>query len=228
MNKSSDFLSFVPIFSSLDKKILEKILEKGQQKFYPKNTYVFREEEPGSCLFIIISGKVKVSRGNNDGKEVILSLLQESEFFGEMSLLDGSERSADVITLEDTELFLLDRADFNDLLINHPEVGFALLKELSLRLRAADLKIKSLTLKDSEGKVATILIELADNYGKIKNGIVEIDKLPFQSDLASMAGTSRETISRTLHTFAKKGLVEIDGPKLRILDYEKFKELYNN
>jgi CRP-like cAMP-binding protein len=88
------------------------------------------------------------------------------------------------------------------------------------------MKIKSLSLKDAEGKVATVLLQLADDIGVIKQGIVEIEKLPLQQDLANMAGTSRETISRTLHSFAKKGLVELDGSKLKIMNYEQFKELF--
>jgi CRP-like cAMP-binding protein len=89
------------------------------------------------------------------------------------------------------------------------------------------MKIKSLSLKDAEGKVATVILQIADDIGKIKHGKVEIEKLPLQQDLANMAGTSRETISRTLHSFAKKGLVEMDGNKLIITDYEKFKELFD-
>src|ERR1035438_8800337 len=92
--------------------------------------------------------------------------------------------------------------------------------------RDANIKIKSLGINDSEGKITTVLIQLADEIGKITHGKVEIEKLPLQYDLANMAGTSRETISRTLHTFAKKGLVELKGSRLRILNYEKFKEAY--
>jgi CRP-like cAMP-binding protein len=88
------------------------------------------------------------------------------------------------------------------------------------------MKIKALSLKDAEGKVATVLLQIAEYSGKIKNGVVEIDKLPVQQDLANMAGTSRETISRTLHSFAKRGFVELDGNKLRIVSFEKFKESF--
>jgi CRP-like cAMP-binding protein len=89
------------------------------------------------------------------------------------------------------------------------------------------MKIKSLSLQNAEGKVATVILQLADDLGKIKQGIVEIEKLPLQHDLANMAGTSRETISRTIHLFAKKGLVELDGSRLKILDYEKFKTQFS-
>ena len=226
MTSLSDFLLFVPIFSDLQKETIDKIAEIGIRKLYKKINVILMEEEAGSALFVIISGKVKVARTSNDGREVILSILTDSDFFGEMAILDGLTRSATVIALEDSELFIIQRNEFLQLLHDHPETSIALLQELTKRLRAADMKIKSLSLKDAEGKVATVILQLADDIGKIKKGIVEIEKLPLQQDLANMAGTSRETISRTLHSFAKKGLVELEGSKLRILNYEKFKETF--
>lgn len=226
MAELSDFLLYVPIFADLPQETIEKIAQVGTRKVYSKESVILMEEEAGSALFVIISGKVKVARTSNDGREVILSILAESDFFGEMALLNGFTRSATVIALEDSDLFIIQRNQFLELLRDHPEISIALLQELTRRLRAADMKIKSLSLKDAEGKVATVILQLADDVGKIKQGIVEIDKLPLQQDLANMAGTSRETISRTLHSFAKKGLVELEGSKLRILNYEKFKEAY--
>jgi len=224
---SSEFLSYVPIFSDLPPSELEKIEKVGTRKKYNKNEIILKEDEAGSALFVIISGKVKVARTSPDGKEVILSILNESDFFGEMAIIDGQTRSATITAIEDTELFIIQRNDFITLLTKHPEVSLSLLQELTKRLRAADVKIKALSLKDAEGKVATVLLQLADDIGKIKHGQVELENLPNQQDLANMAGTSRETISRTLHAFAKKGLIEIDGSKIRITDYEKFKELYS-
>jgi len=227
MSDKNDFLRYVPIFSEINDETIDQISKIGSRKSFTKDSVILFEQETGSALFVIISGKVKVSRVSDDGKEVILSILNESDFFGEMAILDGSSRSANVTAMEDSELFIIQRNDFIDLLHSHPEISVALLMELTKRLRAADMKIKSLSLKDAEGKVATVILQLADDVGKIKQGTVEIEKLPFQHDLANMAGTSRETISRTLHTFAKKGLVELDGSRLRILNYEKFKELFS-
>ncbi|HVO75423.1 MAG TPA: Crp/Fnr family transcriptional regulator [Ignavibacteriaceae bacterium] len=227
MQETTEFLKYVPIFSELNEDTLEKISKLGIQKSFKKDSVILFEHETGSALFVIISGKVKVSRVSDDGKEVILTILGDSDFFGEMAILDGLARSANVTAMEDSELFIIQRSDFLDLLQNHPEISITLLQELTQRLRAADMKIKSLSLKDAEGKVATVILQLADDVGKIKQGTVEIEKLPFQHDLANMAGTSRETISRTLHSFAKKGLVELDGSRLRIINYEKFKELFS-
>jgi len=224
-----EFLKNLPIFSELNDDTLIKLSQLGTLRSFEKDSIILSEQDAGSALFVMVSGKVKVARVSNDdkNKEVILTLLNPSDFFGEMALLDGLARSATVTSLEDSQVFIIQRNDFLDLIQQHPEVSIALLQELTQRLRAAGMKIKALSLKDAEGKVATVLLQLADDMGKIKQGVVEIEKLPFQHELANMAGTSRETISRTLHSFAKKGMVELEGTKLRIISYEKFKDLYN-
>ncbi len=222
----SDFLLYVPIFSDLPRDIINQIGKIGTKRKYKKDNVILLEEESGNALFVVISGKVKIARESSDGKEVILTILSESDFFGEMSILSGLTNSATVISLEDSELFMIQKQDFLELLKQHPQISISLLEELSKRLQTADMKIKALSLKNTEGKVAIVLLQVADNVGKIKQGVVEIENLPIHQDLANMTGTSRETISRTLHTFAKKGLVEMEGSKLRILNYERFKELY--
>jgi CRP/FNR family cyclic AMP-dependent transcriptional regulator len=226
MIENNDFLKYVPIFSELNDATIEQISKIGIRKKFKKDSVVLFEHETGSALFVIVEGKVKISRVSDDGREVILTILNDSDFFGEMAILDGLSRSANVTAMEDSELYIIQRNDFIGLLQTHPEISIALLKELTQRMRGADLKIKSLSLKDAEGKVATVILQLADDIGKIKNGTVEIEKLPLQHDLANMAGTSRETISRTLHSLVKKELIDLKGSKLRILNYEKFKELF--
>ena len=227
MQSLAESLLYVPIFSELPQNVIDEIASVGHQKSYDKNETIFIEDDPGTALFFIITGKVKISRTSDDGREVILSIISENDFFGEMAILDGMSRSASVIATENTELYIIKREDFLQLIKKHPEVSIALLKELTNRLRAADMKIKSLSLKDAEGKVATVILQIADDVGRIKRGVVEIEKLPLQQDLANMAGTSRETISRTLHSFVKKGMIELEGSKLRILDYERFKEAFS-
>lgn len=221
-----EILRLVPIFSELDDEIIEKLVSLGRIKEYDKDAIIFLENETGNAMFIIIEGKVKVSRVSDDGREVILSILDEADFFGEMALLDGQARSANIIAIEKSKLFIIQRKDFIDLLAQHPNVSVSLLQELTKRIRIADMKIKSLSLKDAEGKVASVILQLADDMGKIRHGAVEIERLPMQQDLANMAGTSRETISRVMNTFKKKGFIELDGNKLKIMDYTKFKELF--
>ena len=220
------FLRYVPIFGDLNEEGLIKIANLGIVKKFRKGEVILLEEEAGSAMFVIISGKVKIVRADEKGREVILSILSENDFFGEMAILDGSTRSASVVSLSSSEVFIIHRKDFLDLMHDHPQVAVSLLKELTARLRKADSQIKSLSLKDASGKVAFVILQLADEIGLIQKGCVVINELPLQQDLANMAGTSRETVSRMIHKFVKKGLLKLQGSKLIINDYEKFQNLY--
>ena len=226
MEKNNEFLKYVPIFLDLGEAKLDKISKLGSLRKFKQDSIILFEQEECAGLFIISKGKVKVSCYSDDNKEIILAIFNESDIFGEMSVLDGYPHSATVTAIEDSEIFLINRDDFLELLKNNHEVVKSLLQELTRRLRVADMKIKALSMKDAEGKIAAVLIQIANEIGKITHGKVEIEKLPYQRDLANMAGTSRETISRTLTAFAKKGFVEQKGSRLRILNYEKFKEVY--
>ncbi len=226
LGAAKEFVRNVPFFTDLGDEELEKIIHVGIRKKYKKGNMILLEEEAGAALFVIISGKVKIVRTNDAGREVILSILGENDFFGEMSILDGMTRSATVVAIGTTELFMIHRQDFLKLLHEIPSVTIALLKELAMRLRKANAQIKSLSLKDASGRVANVILQLADDIGTIRKGMVVIDELPLQQDLANMAGTSRESISRILHSFIKDGHLEMKGNKLTIIDYEKFKNTF--
>ncbi len=222
-----DLVKAVPIFSDLDDEEIKKVAEIGINQKFSKNGIVFLEDEEGAALFIIISGKVKIVRTDDDGGEVILSILGKGDFFGEMAILDGLPRSATVVSIDNSELFMIHRRDFLHLIERSPHVAVSLLRELTRRLRRSDGQIKSLSLKDAVGRVASVILQLADDTGKIKKGKVIIPDFPLQQDLANMAGTSRETISRTIHQFIREGLLEQQGNSLIIPNFDKFKNSYS-
>jgi CRP-like cAMP-binding protein len=221
-----NFLRNVPIFAELEEKDLLRVVKLGTSQKYKKGNIVVLEQESGAALFVIITGKVKVVRMDEDGREVILSMFGPGEFFGEMSLLDGLARSASVVATVKSELFMIHRRDFLELLNEFPTVTISLLAELAMRLRKADMQIKSLSLKDAEGRVANVMLILADDVGIFRKGKVEIDDLPLQQDIANMAGTSRETVSRMIHLFIESEEVQMKGNKLIINDYEAFRKKY--
>ncbi len=222
-----DLIRTVPIFSELEESTVQQIVDIGLKRKYTKNSIIFLEEEAGAILFIISTGKVKIVRTDDDGKEVILSILGPGDFFGEMALLDGLPRSATVVALDESELFVINRREFIKLLEDSPQVATSLLRELTRRLRRADEQIENLSLRDAVGRVASVIIQLADESGKIRKGQVVIDDFPLQQDLANMAGTSRETISRTIHQFMRLGYVNQKGNSFIINEYEKFKNLFS-
>lgn len=220
-------LKKVPIFTSLNEKQLTHIAEYCVNKKYSKDQLILVEEEIGKTLFIISKGRVKVTRTSDDGREVILSILESGDFFGEISLLDGKTRSANVTAIENSELLLLRRGDFLQILEDYPQIAIALLKKLAARLRKSDSQIKSLSLQDALGRVASTIILLAEEIGKHKQNSVIIPKVPLQQDLANMAGTSRETISRVFHSLESDRLIRRQGRKLYIDDYEKFRSIFS-
>ncbi|MFQ6617511.1 MAG: Crp/Fnr family transcriptional regulator [Fidelibacterota bacterium] len=220
-------LKKVPLFSELKDDVLEKIAFLLQRRNYKKNNMILIEEDFGDSLFFINKGKVKVTRISEDGREVILSILSEGDFFGEMSILDGETRSANVISMDESEVFVLKRGDFLNLLERYPKIAISLLQELAMRLRKSDQQIESLSLSDAENRVAQVILRLAADIGKHKLGQVVIEDLPLQQDLANMAGTSRETISRMLKLFSRKEYIRKEGRRLTILNYELFKNKFS-
>ena len=221
------FLKYIPLFSELSDDDLREISNLAVRQVYKKDNMILIEEEIGSTMFIILEGRVKISRISDDGREVILSILSEGDFFGEMSILDGQNRSANVVTLEDSKIMVVRREDFLQMLHDYPQIAINLLKELAQRLRRSDAQIKSLSLQNATGKVASTLLRIADDSGKIHLGQVEIPRLPPQQDLANMAGTSRETISRVLKALTKQGYLKKEGSRLIIKDYESFRSEFS-
>ena len=217
-------LKNIPLFSELEDDDLVAISKVAVRQSFRKDNMVLIEEEVGSTMFIILDGRVKISRISDEGREVILSIMSEGDFFGEMSILDGQARSANVVTLEDSTILVIHREDFLQMMHDFPQIAINLLKELAHRLRRSDSQIKSLSLQNATGKVASTLLRIADDSGKIHLGQVEIPKLPPQQDLANMAGTSRETISRVLKALSEEGYLRKQGNKLIILDYESFRQ----
>lgn len=220
---NSDILKNIPLFSELNDRDLEKISQVASKKRYHKDNIILIEEEVGSTMFVILSGRVKISRISDDGREVILSILSDGDFFGEMSLLDGHTRSANVTAIEKSELIVIRREEFLQMLRDYPQIAINLLKELAQRIRKSDEHIKSLSLQDATGRVASTLLRIAEDSGVFRRGQVEISELPLQQDLANMAGTSRETISRVIKSLSDEGYLRKHSGKIIIIDYEKFR-----
>lgn len=219
-------LGDVNIFEMLETDVLAEIITRSQMLSFKRDDVIIFESESGNFVYIILEGMVKISRTNEDFKEVILAILSEKDFFGEMSVLDGALRSADATALSKVHLLKIESAVFLELLEKYPKISIALMRELISRLRKTDHQIKSISLEDAVGKVASVIIRLADDVGRLRRGRVEIDNFASQQEMANFAATSRETISRVLSTFEKDGLIERDMNKIIITNYDEFKQRF--
>jgi len=213
------FLATVPLFKSLDTEERERFAELVREKSYPKGSVILFEDDPGDALFVIRSGRVKVVLLAEDGREVILGLLGVGEHFGELSLIDDQPRSAHVIAMEESSILVLRREDFRRRVEASPNVAWALLQELSRRLRRADEKIGNLVLLDVPGRIARLLLDAAKECG---NDL--IDKPLTHQTIAQVIGASRETVSRALREFQENGWVSTERRRIRLLDKVALRE----
>jgi len=197
----------VNLFSSLQYNEIEAISRITSLKHYPKSYTVFQEGEEGNALYIVINGKVKVSLYGEDGREYVLDIIGKDGFFGELSLIDGLPRSANIITIENSEFLVIRRADLLKLLMENPKITISILKILSKRLRAADERIRGFAFLNVEGRILKYLTEIGEKTGiRIKNYLI-IENSPTQIEIASSCGCSRETVSRMLKSLIEKGII---------------------
>ncbi len=208
----------VPLFSGLSDEDIDSLISVTTRRKYPKDSVIFFEHDLGDSLFMILSGRVKVTILSDDGREIILSMLSERDFFGEMSLLDNEPRSATAIAMQETEVAVLHQKDFLSIVQKRPRVLGNLLSVLSSRLRKANHQIGSLALLDVYGRVASVLLDMARENGvRLKDGRISFRR-PTHQEIANMIGATRETVSRMMSDLHRQGYIEISGKNVIIHD----------
>ena len=204
-----DNLKSVSLFSRLNEKDIEVISRIIYINTYARGEVVFQEGEKGDSLYIVLKGQVKVCLYDEDGREYILAAIGRDGFFGELALIDELPRSANVITLESSELLIIRRHEFTRLLMENPTITIAILRVLSRRLREADERIKWLAFLSVEGRILKYLLGVGEKTGvKVKDYVI-IEKGPTQIEIASSCGCSRETVSRMIKSLVQKGIVSV-------------------
>jgi CRP/FNR family transcriptional regulator, cyclic AMP receptor protein len=209
--QTADFLASVPMFSGLQRDELLKFAELTRERTYPKGSVILFQGDPGDSLYVLRQGRAKVVLIGEDGREVILGVLEPGAHFGELALIDDQPRSAHVIAMEDSQLLILRREDFRRRVEANPTVAWALLTELSRRLRRADQKIGGLVLLDVPGRISRLLLDLSSESS---NGT--IDKPLTHQTIAQMIGASRETVSRAMKDFQEEGLIRVERRRIAV------------
>lgn len=214
----------VPFLAILPDEELAGLVERMRPRQYRAGTIIFHRDDPGTTLHIITSGVVKLVLASPEGREVTVGILGPGDFFGELSLLDGGARSASAVALEATESLTLDREPFVAILERHPEIANGLLMVLGNRLRRTDELVQDILFLDLPGRVAKQLLALADERGQATRDGVRIDLRLSQTELASIVGTTRESVNRCLNAFADRDLLTIDRDAITIRNRDGLKE----
>jgi CRP/FNR family transcriptional regulator, cyclic AMP receptor protein len=207
-------LKAVPLFSSLQEEQLRMLTTMVSRRSASRGTTIMAGGDATDSLYIVLSGRLKVMMSDSDGKEVILTILGPGEFFGEMGLIDDEPRSASVVTIEPCELLYIAKRDFKKCIADHHDMAMEVMRSLVRRLREADRKIGSLALLDVYGRVARLLLDMAENVNGEK---IVTKRLPKQ-DIAKMIGASREMVSRVMKDLQTGGYIEMRGSNIVLRD----------
>jgi CRP-like cAMP-binding protein len=202
------------LFSTVSVDAVEDLAERASLRRIPAHGTIVSQDEPGDAMFLIVSGRVKVGIFGENGREVTLSVLRQGQCFGEMSLFDGKERSANCIATEPTTLVVLHRQELLRHIARYPATALNLLGEMANRLRRADESIAQLALCDVNERLVHRLICLAEEEGTETPEGVLVRRRPTQQELANMIGSCRETISRAFNQLAREGLIIARGRSL--------------
>lgn len=225
MNDLASFLARVPLFKGAPERALEIAAAAVQTRQLEGDTVLFQEGDVGEALYILNEGMVKLSKVDLEGHEKTLAILQPPEFFGEMALLGETNRSATVVTLGPTRLLVLYDDDFRRLLQNYPQISLNVTNTLAQRLRGMDDEAQVLSYKDAQGRVAYVLLRLYRNglidFSSNGKGVVRLT----HQELASLAGTSRETVTRALKALEGEKVIQTRPKEVELVDPEGLEEI---
>ena len=221
--KTVQLLRSVPLFAELDETELSRIASVAVPRGFPEGTRVFHEGDHSDACYVVKSGTFRVTREHPDGRAITLATLEAGDIVGELAMLDGEVRSASVETLGgDGELLALPAADMLSLLERNPEITVKIAAALTRRLRAANERISRQSFQTVPSRVAGVLLQLASEEADEVSGN-EVTIRMNQADLAQLAGTSRESVSRFLADLDRAGVVRAGRGRVTIIDSAKLR-----
>lgn len=219
--EKKEFLRRTPIFAALSDSELGELAALAVERRLRRNTVVFHENDPASAFYMVKSGKVKIYKVSRDGREQVLAILGDGQIFGDVPTFDGGPYPATAATMEDSQIYLIQRDDLLEVVRRHPEIAIQIIAVLGQRLRQALELVRDLSFKQVPHRLAGLLLKLAEQYGEEKDGGVLINISLSRQELADIVGTSRETVTRELKKMERSGLVGIERRQITILDREE-------
>ena len=215
---ANEFLGSLPLFAGLAEDQLDQVAQRVQRRTFALGITLFHQDMPGTMMYMIESGSVRVISIGRTGQELTLNVLGPGELFGELSILDGQHRSATAITLSPTVAWLLSQADLKEFMTKFPPVNQAMIQILVDRVRSTARRLEAMTFQDVLGRLAFELLSLAERSGKPCEQGIEITIPLTQVDLSTMVGATRESVNKSVSVLRSRGLVNVDGTSWYLQD----------
>lgn len=220
-NDVQDRLRTAPLFAALDDDAASALRSSMVDQRLAKGDVLFSEGEPGEKLYILESGKIKLSHTSGDGRESIIAVLGAGEMLGELSLFDPGPRTATAIAVTNTKVLSMSHEALLPWLVGRPDLAVALLAALARRLRRTNEALADLVFSDVPGRVAKALLELGSKFGEESpDGLLVHHELT-QEELAQLVGASRETVNKALADFSQRGWLRIEQRSVTLLDVDR-------
>jgi CRP-like cAMP-binding protein len=211
-----------PLFADLSDESLQPLAEKVRPRRFEPGEVVFEEGAEANALYVIAAGEVKITVAAPTAQRIVLAILGPGEAFGELALLDGSRRSATAEATEPTEMLVVRRADFMAVIEAHPAVSRAVLSSLAGVIRRTNEQVADIAMRDVHGRIAKVLLRLAERYGRsVPEGIL-IDRPVSTNDLAALVGLYPVEVERHLRAYAYDDLLRTQGDRLLLRHVERF------
>lgn len=192
------------LFQGLPDERMANVARCAMMRRVPRGQAVVHAGDQPDYVYFVLTGSLKVLVSDEDGREVILTILGQGELFGEMGIFDEQPRSASVVAVQPSDLVMISKQDFKQLMREDFDIAWRIMSNLADRLRNADRKIESLALMDVYGRVAHLLLEMAEQ----KDGETIVTRKISKQDIAKMIGASREMVSRVMKDLGVQGLIE--------------------
>jgi CRP-like cAMP-binding protein len=209
-----------PMFGQLEPEELDRLVTYMRVASFRRRTVLFRKGDPGTNMMVVLRGRVKVCTHSEDGKELVLNLFSPGDVFGEIALLDGADRTADAVTLDDCDLLVLERRDFLPFLRSHPDACLKLMAVLCQKLRQTSELLEEALFLEGPSRLAKRLVHLAEAFGTPVADGVRINLQLSQQALGNMVGMSRESMNKHLRQWREEDLIRIRDGYYVITDLE--------
>ena len=223
-----EHLRNVPVFEDLPPEDLAIISQVSIERRYKKNETIFMEGEPGEGFYYVKSGKIKIRKLSADGREHIINILGPSDVFAEVLLFNKGSYPATAIAVEESCVGIIRNSALETVIINHPRVAMNIIQVMSKKLLFIQKKVKLLAFSNSCEKIAQAVENLAWRYGRKTCHGLQIDIDITRQDIANLAGTTRETVSRVFSIMKKDKVLDWDERRIIILDAHGLRQYYEN
>lgn len=218
-----DALHMAPLFAGLDNDAADALRSNMTEVELARGRMLFQEGDPGDALYVMITGKIKLVRKANDGRENLLAVLGPGEMFGELSVFDPGPRSTAAMAVTKVKLLRLSQADLVPWLHDRPEVAAGLLRQLAGRLRRTSETAADLVFTDVPGRVAKALLDLSQRFGTASADGLLVHHDLTQEELAQLVGASRETVNKALADFVARGWIKLEQKSVTLTDVERLR-----